>query len=115
MSKIEEICQQILNFLQLSPQPVQPKPSASKTLKQEGIPQLAEDWFVEDWLQFEEVRKQILNTPNVISHNWRRKQLRALPPEIGQLKFLQTLDLSINKLTEMPPKLGNCKTCKRSI
>ncbi|WP_157861290.1 leucine-rich repeat domain-containing protein [Rippkaea orientalis] len=35
------------------------------------------------------------------------KQLRELPPEIGQLTNLSYLSLHSNQLSELPPKLDN--------
>ena len=36
------------------------------------------------------------------------EKLTSLPPELGQCAALQTLDLSHNQLTSLPPALGQC-------
>ncbi|WP_107666955.1 leucine-rich repeat domain-containing protein, partial [Cyanothece sp. BG0011] len=43
---------------------------------------------------------------NLTSLNLSFNQLTDLPPEIGQLTNLTSLDLSFNQLTDLPPEIG---------
>ena len=43
---------------------------------------------------------------NLQSLDLRRNQLSSLPPEFGQLTNLQTLDLTFNQLSSLPPEIG---------
>ena len=45
----------------------------------------------------------------VTSLNLRGKKLRALPPEIGQLRHLRQLNLGFNQLRALPPEIGRLR------
>ena len=48
----------------------------------------------------------MLNLPNLVSLNLEANSLKALPPFSAEHKALETLYLSNNRLTELPPSIG---------
>lgn len=48
----------------------------------------------------------LLNLPNLVSLNLEANSLKALPPFSAEHKALETLYLSNNRLTELPPSIG---------
>ena len=50
---------------------------------------------------------EIGNLTGLTSLNIKSNLLKTLPPDIGNLTNLTELDLSVNSLTELPPEIGN--------
>lgn len=57
--------------------------------------------------------EQALKEPEkVVKLDLSMLKLTAVPPEIGKLTNLECLDLSFNKFATLPPELVNCKKLK---
>jgi Leucine-rich repeat (LRR) protein len=57
--------------------------------------------------QFKDLKQAFENANEVEELLYSRKKLRELPPEIGQLVQLKSLNLAYNKLKKLPESLGN--------
>ena len=62
-----------------------------------------EEILYDDWKQLPPEIGQLLNLQSL---NLSSNQLSELPPEIGQLAKLQSLDFSFNHLSELPSEIG---------
>ncbi len=58
------------------------------------------------WLGLETLPPQIGELLNLQTLNLWHNQLASLPPQIGELRNLQTLNLQRNQLTSLPPQIG---------
>ncbi len=66
-------------------------------------------WKLDSWEGIKELAQDYPDLEVLsLSHN----KLTSIPPEIGQLKNLQDLYLSGNKLTSIPPEIGQLKNLK---
>ncbi len=67
-------------------------------------------WRLDSWDGLEELAREYPDLKLLFLFN---NKLTSIPPEIGQLKNLKWLGLGVNKLTSIPPEIGQLKNLQK--